>query len=366
MILFHLGAAVVDFAWTNPGEPAAKALEDAHATPCRRQQAVSSSGPWDVLQPAPHTRAAATPSASSSSEPRPSGPGLRRDHTRELRELRAVYNDQHRKRAGPRLPELLAIIEQGDPLKLASFLEVVRGSIGKARPQQGCAWCNTLITAKASDSGPLIPIQGFAKECEICQAWHCSSCCSSFIALNGERPNQAPTRGSRRRSSSRPVGITCCDPCRRAFEIQHLWKKEAPPDGLPEPARRLFEMHKDIAGGLTSYGAALAQLEGLLLTLIREIETSPSSGDAEDLRVECRQALAASQHSLAAAKHRVETALRQIEELRLQAPTKSIRVKEALLKHGKAGLRDLERRSLAAQMRMEAHGLEAAPPASLD
>lgn len=325
----------------------AVASEAATASEPVKQEDAAPSGPWGVYSSQPSV--AAAPS-------RILGPGTRRDHTKEFQELRALYNERHRERAGPRLPWLLRIIDQGDAQELSKFVEVARASQRKGQPDGGCAWCNARIALRPT---PPQTAKGFqvAKECELCLAWHCAPCCSSFVSLGAEQAS---------RRSSRSIGIECCDPCRRLFDVL-LWQQESPPQGLTESSAKLLATHRDIAAGLTSFACGLAQLEGLMR--IGELEAtehqSPAGHEGDSparVRAECQQALATSQASIATAKKMIAIALRQVSDLVCRTPGKDSKVQEALIRHGKVTLSDLECRLWAAELRLAKSGLDVPQP----
>lgn len=313
------------------------------------------SGPWDVLSPAEPEP------APLASEPRLMEPGLRRDFSDDFRDLRSQFNQRHKERAGERLPQLLRIIERGDGRELGRFVEVARSN-KKVLRDKGCAWCNARIVLQPTQAQVR---EGFrvAKECELCLAWHCNECGAFNINLG--TGNSQARRGSR--PTGRPVGIECCQPCCRLFDVL-LWNQDTPPKGLPSSSAAIMSAHQDIAAGLTSFVSALVQLEGLVRIEELEVATRrpvPSSVDAPTrvARAQCKNACkevsAMSLASAAATKKAVETALRRLAEVPCSAmgtPRRDAKLKEEVIKYGKGTLTDYDCRLWAVELRLAAAG----------
>eukprot|EP00931_Biecheleriopsis_adriatica_P044739 TRINITY_DN25620_c0_g1_i1.p1 TRINITY_DN25620_c0_g1~~TRINITY_DN25620_c0_g1_i1.p1 ORF type:complete len:324 (-),score=55.69 TRINITY_DN25620_c0_g1_i1:9-980(-) len=281
---------------------------------------------------------------SSSSSRVAQAPGVRQDHSTEFLRLRGLYLQRREELSGHRhrLEWLESIISSGDAQQLFSFVEVAKeASVRELKPDQTCALCAVRVRnipkLKASAGYDEQEYQP-ACSCMICLRWHCKRHCTYIVGLGFE---------------GQSVELKCCEACHRHIDVWR-WHEEKPPSCLSELARELMIGHCELASELTSLAHALAQFEGLSRTM-EELTKQPEAlagPSHEEAAQEYRSGLPTWRKAAEAAEAAVEAELRRLGNLSCgDAKSRNSRLRDALIRHGRAQMDVLKPRLRAAATR---------------
>lgn len=306
-----------------------------------------------LINPEPFSETANAP---GNPFPLAQAPGQRRDLTATFKEKRTLSRQDRIKYIGKRLDELAQIHKVRDTFALAHFVETGRAR-QHAEPASVCAWCNARVTSMTRACSPprlswagypgkdlKAPADGGAvigRFCEVCSRWHCQKCCARRLDL-------AVTLGFDAGPSSKRSGleVDCCGACGRVLDAMR-WHEELPPLGLTVVASRLFLAHRVLTTRMTVLPSTVAQLEGLA-RICGDIN-DPQIVDEIDRHLQ--QKKVAASDALAA----VDTSVRELNAVSAlpEDSHRNARLKDALVRHGKAQLLEFKPRLQAALARAD-------------
>jgi len=269
-------------------------------------------------------------------------PGVRRSWTGDFEELRALYRRRSRELVGARLASLQQIVASRDSPGLGTFLETGR-KIPPGSPEV-CAWCNKRIALRPSPGSREFP----ALTCQVCLRWHCEKCRAdkvdmTFFAVSSASRSGGSSPGTQKANSPGQMShhLESCGTCASLIAVLR-WHQAPLNSVLASSARYLLDCHRRLRPQMTAFATSLAQFEGLVRTL--ELQREHGS--------ELQEALTASSDQANAAETQVEAILRMIEAVQCKPlPHRDIRIRDALLRHGRTLLESSKPRLRAAMMR---------------
>lgn len=342
---------------------------------------------------------------------------IQRSLTETFKDVRSQVFIAKASLCGQELEWLGRIIVERDAQEMLRFVE--RGQLADvSRQKVGCAKCNKRLnyeSEKSNSSGfpesqrrnsrtrASIGVDGVPKSllaqqlatllsptevddsclgrhCNVCKRWFCDACCrfthdlASFIGSTDSSSSTSPParaaspsrasspRGSwpfARNSRTTELKVECCASC-HSFISNRQWRLRQPPSCLRPSSQYLFLEHRSLSTKITQLMSDMAQVEGFS----RHLEQLLDIGDAvsrdckdalEITRTTAIEALAKASRSQAD----IEATIKRIEQINCkEPPLRDEVVRDALIRHAKAILKEKKMQIGTATRAMEAAGAE--------
>mmetsp|Transcript_9708 Transcript_9708/g.22154 ORF Transcript_9708/g.22154 Transcript_9708/m.22154 type:complete len:324 (-) Transcript_9708:1-972(-) len=194
-------------------------------------------------------------------------PGLRRDISEHLREVRKLCQGDKDKLKGAHREDFEHILARKDEERLMQFMRLTSRPDAK---KGECRWCNVRVAVEANPKDSTQPMRC----CQICAWQFCPTHCSTVVDMCEVWDLEA-----------RPgFVLVCCDACHH-YIGKLLWRKNTPPQGLSSLAAELFRHFQEIHAAKMSLLPALDSFEEHIGNL--EMTTSAEKEVIEGVRIRC-------------------------------------------------------------------------------